>query len=225
MQNHPPPRVRLCPGARRPPVPLPVPLPVPPPQMYAAPLSVMGEVLRTKSVQYMPLPPSLCVILVSSLWITWSLLGSDMFVLLPNMVRASGGVCEFGEPKGSGKGGGQAASSTSVTAAGRGLSGNRYTPATRPLHAVTHRSWACFSGSCSWRCTRSIAPAPRRSSPQARQAPRGAAHSVRSTWRWRALRRRWLQPKRATGATRRCGRCAALPSRRRAASGAKSSRV
>ena len=64
--------------------------------MYAAPLSVMGEVLRSKSTQYMPLLPTLCVILVSTLWLAWSLIASDMFVLLPNAVSAARGAVGSG---------------------------------------------------------------------------------------------------------------------------------
>lgn len=52
--------------------------------MYAAPLSIMKNVVQTKSVEYMPFFLSLFVFLCSSSWFIYGLIGQDAFVAAPN---------------------------------------------------------------------------------------------------------------------------------------------
>jgi len=52
--------------------------------MYAAPLSVMALVVRTRSVKYMPLSLTLAVGFSSLCWLTYALHVSDDFILIPN---------------------------------------------------------------------------------------------------------------------------------------------
>ncbi|KAJ1377119.1 SWEET sugar transporter [Sesbania bispinosa] len=42
--------------------------------MYGSPLVVMKKVIQTKSVEFMPLPLSLCTFLASALWLTYGIL-------------------------------------------------------------------------------------------------------------------------------------------------------
>ncbi|KAM0833872.1 hypothetical protein ACQ4PT_063993 [Festuca glaucescens] len=52
--------------------------------MYAAPLSVMRLVIKTKSVEFMPLLLSLSVFLCGTSWFIYGLLGLDPFIYIPN---------------------------------------------------------------------------------------------------------------------------------------------
>ncbi|XP_028806816.1 bidirectional sugar transporter SWEET3-like isoform X2 [Neltuma alba] len=54
--------------------------------MYASPLVVMKKVIQTKSVEFMPLPISLCSFLAGVLWLTYGLLIRDIFVAGPSVV-------------------------------------------------------------------------------------------------------------------------------------------
>jgi len=53
--------------------------------MYASPLSVARDVVRTRSVESMPLPISLMTFLVSSLWGTFGVLIADSWITMPNI--------------------------------------------------------------------------------------------------------------------------------------------
>ncbi|MED6109943.1 hypothetical protein PIB30_038367 [Stylosanthes scabra] len=54
--------------------------------MYASPLVAMKQVIKTKSVEFMPLPLSLCSFLAGSLWMTYGLMIRDIFVAGPSVV-------------------------------------------------------------------------------------------------------------------------------------------
>ncbi|KAL1505056.1 hypothetical protein AB1Y20_008816 [Prymnesium parvum] len=53
--------------------------------MYASPLAVVEVVVRTKSVEFMPLAPTAATMGVSVIWLLWSAIHHDVFVLLPNV--------------------------------------------------------------------------------------------------------------------------------------------
>ncbi|XP_059280157.1 bidirectional sugar transporter SWEET1-like isoform X2 [Lycium ferocissimum] len=54
--------------------------------MYGSPLSVMMLVIKSKSVEYMPVFLSLSVLICSTSWSIFALLGKDPFILVPNVV-------------------------------------------------------------------------------------------------------------------------------------------
>ncbi|CAL0305451.1 unnamed protein product [Lupinus luteus] len=54
--------------------------------MYGSPLVVMKKVIQTKSVEFMPLPLSLCAFLACSLWLTYGVLIHDIFVGGPSVI-------------------------------------------------------------------------------------------------------------------------------------------
>ncbi|KAK7293541.1 hypothetical protein RJT34_16409 [Clitoria ternatea] len=54
--------------------------------MYASPLVAMKQVIKTKSVEFMPLPLSLCSLLTCILWLTYGILIRDIFVAGPSVV-------------------------------------------------------------------------------------------------------------------------------------------
>lgn len=63
--------------------------------MYAAPLSVMGLVIRTKSVEYMPFTLSLCNFINSAVWSAYSLVTKDIFVGIPNGIGCISGIVQL----------------------------------------------------------------------------------------------------------------------------------
>jgi solute carrier family 50 protein (sugar transporter) len=52
--------------------------------MYAAPLGVMRQVLRTKSVQFMPLPLSAMSFVNCVVWSVYSFYVQDVYIGVPN---------------------------------------------------------------------------------------------------------------------------------------------
>ncbi len=52
---------------------------------YASPLSVARLVVRTKSVEFMPLPLTLACLACSVLWATYGLLVADVWIVVPNV--------------------------------------------------------------------------------------------------------------------------------------------
>jgi len=62
--------------------------------MYAAPLTIMADVLRTRSVQFMPLPLTLAVLCCSSAWLVYALYVMDPFILIPNVSGVGLGVLQ-----------------------------------------------------------------------------------------------------------------------------------
>ena len=53
--------------------------------MYAAPLAIVRLVLRTRSVEYMPLGLTLAQALNSTLWLSYAVVVRDPFIVVPNM--------------------------------------------------------------------------------------------------------------------------------------------
>merc|ERR1719265_1159737 len=64
--------------------------------MYAGPLAIMSTVLRTKSVQFMPLTPSIFVICASTCWMSEGLLLSNVTFWLPNLIGLLLGLFQVG---------------------------------------------------------------------------------------------------------------------------------
>ncbi|XP_074313618.1 bidirectional sugar transporter SWEET16-like [Silene latifolia] len=54
--------------------------------MYGSPLAALGTVMKNRSVEYMPLPLSLCVFLNGGIWTFYALLANDPFLGVPNAV-------------------------------------------------------------------------------------------------------------------------------------------
>lgn len=64
--------------------------------MYAAPLSVVADVIRTKSVEFMPLGLSLGTLLTTSMWTAYALWVGDLNIGLPNHVGTVLGFAQVG---------------------------------------------------------------------------------------------------------------------------------
>jgi len=52
--------------------------------MFGGPLAVAAEVIKTESVEFLPLMPSVFAFVATSLWCSYAFLKSDVFVLLGN---------------------------------------------------------------------------------------------------------------------------------------------
>ncbi|KAL2339650.1 hypothetical protein Fmac_007590 [Flemingia macrophylla] len=63
--------------------------------MYASPLVVMKKVIQTKSVEFMPLPLSICSFLATLLWLTYGLLIRDIFVAGPSVIGTPLGILQL----------------------------------------------------------------------------------------------------------------------------------
>ncbi|KAK9143950.1 hypothetical protein Syun_013350 [Stephania yunnanensis] len=63
--------------------------------MYGSPLVVMKQVIKTKSVEFMPFHLSLFSLAASSLWMIYGFLGNDIFVASPNLVGTPLGVFQI----------------------------------------------------------------------------------------------------------------------------------
>ena len=64
--------------------------------MYASPLSVMWEVIRTKSVEFMPLPLSAMTFVNCTVWTAYSFYVQDVYLGVPNalgVVLSTAQVC------------------------------------------------------------------------------------------------------------------------------------
>ncbi|KAG6686593.1 hypothetical protein I3842_11G028300 [Carya illinoinensis] len=63
--------------------------------MYASPLTVMRMVIRTKSVKYMPFTLSLANFCDTVVWMIYSLLKFDVYILIPNVLGAFSGLVQL----------------------------------------------------------------------------------------------------------------------------------
>ncbi|GMI95446.1 VEGETATIVE CELL EXPRESSED1 [Hibiscus trionum] len=63
--------------------------------MYTSPLTVMGMVIRTKSVKYMPFTLSLFSLLNGIVWMTYALLKFDINILIPNGLGCLAGIAQI----------------------------------------------------------------------------------------------------------------------------------
>ncbi|KAI4370219.1 hypothetical protein MLD38_018589 [Melastoma candidum] len=63
--------------------------------VFASPLSIMTKVVRTKSVEFMPISLSLFLILCSTMWFLYGLLIRDMFIALPNVIGFLLGIAQI----------------------------------------------------------------------------------------------------------------------------------
>lgn len=63
--------------------------------VFAAPLSVVVQVLRTRSVEFMPLPLSFFLTLSAVIWFAYGLFKGDMNVALPNVLGFILGVLQM----------------------------------------------------------------------------------------------------------------------------------
>lgn len=63
--------------------------------MYGAPLVVVRQVLKTKSVEFMPLPLSVMTFLTSCLWFAYSILVRDPWLFTPNVMGVALGAAQL----------------------------------------------------------------------------------------------------------------------------------
>ncbi|KAJ4973954.1 hypothetical protein NE237_007128 [Protea cynaroides] len=63
--------------------------------MYSSPLLMMGKVIKTKSVEYMPFLLSLTSFLNGSVWVIYALLRFDPYILVGNVLGALAGLVQL----------------------------------------------------------------------------------------------------------------------------------
>ncbi|XP_031394600.1 bidirectional sugar transporter SWEET3 [Punica granatum] len=63
--------------------------------MYGSPLVAVRQVIKTKSVEFMPFYLSFFSFLASSLWMAYGLLGCDLFLASPNLVGSPLGILQL----------------------------------------------------------------------------------------------------------------------------------
>ncbi|KAK3137265.1 hypothetical protein QOZ80_5BG0450040 [Eleusine coracana subsp. coracana] len=63
--------------------------------MYSSPLVAVKQVLRTKSVEFMPFNLSLFSFLASLIWLVYGILGRDPYIMLPNCVGCLAGILQL----------------------------------------------------------------------------------------------------------------------------------
>lgn len=63
--------------------------------MYAAPLSAIGTVIRTRSVEFMPLGLSAGTLACSTTWLVYAIWVGDLYIFMPNTVGVLLGVVQM----------------------------------------------------------------------------------------------------------------------------------
>ncbi|GMJ11260.1 hypothetical protein like AT2G39060 [Hibiscus trionum] len=63
--------------------------------VYASPLSIMRHVIRTRSVEYMPFPPSFSLTFCAIMWFFYGFLIQDFYVALPNLLGFLLGITQM----------------------------------------------------------------------------------------------------------------------------------
>ncbi|KAJ4955728.1 hypothetical protein NE237_012511 [Protea cynaroides] len=63
--------------------------------MYGSPLVVMKQVIKTRSVEFMPFSLSLFSFMASSLWMTYGLLSGDLFIACPSLIGSPLGLSQI----------------------------------------------------------------------------------------------------------------------------------